>query len=78
MVPSTSPVGAKGNTANRARALARLKVLLPIVREIQSSGIVTQRAIALTLNARNISTPRGVRWTAPLVGRLLTRLEKEF
>jgi hypothetical protein len=53
---------------NRAYALA-------IIREIQFAGSVSQRDIALELNARRVPTPHGGKWHNTSVNRLLHRLE---
>jgi DNA invertase Pin-like site-specific DNA recombinase len=46
---------------------------LPIVREIQASGVTTLRAIAAALIARGIPTARGGQWNAMQVLNLLKR-----
>ena len=76
-----SPAGPgreKGNAANRARSLAYLKTLLPIVREIQVVGDLSRREIADELNARKIPAPKGGLWNGAGVSRLLARLESEL
>ncbi len=47
--------------------------VLPIVRQLQASGVVTVRAIAEALNARNIRTARGGEWHGSTVRNLLSR-----
>jgi DNA invertase Pin-like site-specific DNA recombinase len=47
--------------------------VLPIVRQLQASGVVTVRAIAEALNARNIRTARGGEWHGSTVRNLLAR-----
>lgn len=68
----------KGNTAaiaaNRAKANRRANDLATVVNHIQASGIKTLRGIADELNAREIATPRGKRWSAQTVKELLARL----
>jgi len=66
----------------RSRAVASVKAdadrfarnVAPIIREIQSSGIASHRAIARSLNARGIATARGGEWTAVQVGSILQRV----
>jgi hypothetical protein len=56
----------------RDRAVANLKAdadrfaknVAPIIREIQSTGVRSHRAIARSLNSRGIATARGGEWTA--------------
>ena len=66
----------------RNRAVATLKAdadrfaknVAPIIREIQLSGIRSNRGIARSLNARGVSTVRGGEWTAVQVGSILRRV----
>src|SRR3954453_3461008 len=73
----TDTARAKGRevaqTVNRAKAAARAADLAPIVEEIRAAGRPSLRAIAAELDARSIPAPRGGRWTAPAVMRLLAR-----
>jgi DNA invertase Pin-like site-specific DNA recombinase len=55
-------VHVKGAEANRAAADAFARNVLPIIREIQASGVRSYRAIAGALNARGIPTARGGDW----------------
>src|SRR4051812_3905037 len=57
----------------KAQAAARVADLRPIVEEIKATGRASLRAIAAELDARGIPAPRGGRWTAPAVMRLLGR-----
>jgi DNA invertase Pin-like site-specific DNA recombinase len=67
--------------AVRDRAVASVKAdadrfaknVAPIIREIQSSGVASHRAIARSLNARGVATARGGQWTAVQVGSILRR-----
>jgi len=66
----------------RARAVASTKVeadrfarnVVPIIREIQASGVTSHRGIARALNARGVATARGGEWTAVQVGSILRRV----
>jgi DNA invertase Pin-like site-specific DNA recombinase len=68
--------------AVRDRAVASVKAdadrfaknVAPIIREIQSSGVASHRAIARSLNARGVATARGGQWTAVQVGSILRRV----
>jgi Recombinase len=65
----------------RDRAVASVKAdadrfaknVAPIIREIQSSGVASHRAIARWLNAPGVATARGGEWTAVQVGAILRR-----
>jgi DNA invertase Pin-like site-specific DNA recombinase len=66
-------------TVGRAHAAARAAAdqfaanVLPIVREIQASGLSTLRDIAKALNARGVRTARGGQWHSTTVRNLLLR-----
>jgi DNA invertase Pin-like site-specific DNA recombinase len=64
---------AKGAAANRAAADAFAANVLPIIRQIEASGLTGHRAIAAALNARGIRTARGGAWHDSTVRNLLTR-----
>ena len=64
---------AKGADANRAAADAFAANVLPIVRQIEASGMKGHRAIAAALNARGVRTARGGDWHATTVRNLLSR-----
>ena len=55
----------------KAQAAARVADLRPIVEEIKANGRTSLRAIAAELDVRQIPAPRGGRWTAPAVMRLI-------
>jgi hypothetical protein len=68
--------------AVRHRAVATLKAdadrfaqnVAPVIREIQSSGVASNRGVARALNARGVSTARGGEWTAVQIGSILKRV----
>ncbi|RVQ69748.1 recombinase family protein [Croceicoccus ponticola] len=62
-----------GAAANRAGADRFAANVLPIIREIQSLGTHSHRAIASALTARGVRTARGGKWTGVQVGQLLQR-----
>jgi DNA invertase Pin-like site-specific DNA recombinase len=64
---------AKGIAANREAADAFAANVLPIVRQIQASGVTTFRAIAAALNNRGVRTARGGAWHDSTVRNLLAR-----
>ena len=47
--------------------------VMPIIKEIQASGHISQNAIAGQLNARKVATARGGRWTHVQVRQILNR-----
>ena len=59
--------------ANREAADRYAANVLPIIREIQSSGVKSLRAVARALTARGIETRRGGAWSPVQVGNLLRR-----
>jgi DNA invertase Pin-like site-specific DNA recombinase len=72
----TNDARAKGREAARkaleGRIAARAADLAPVVAEIKAGGRTSLRAIAAELDARGIRAPRGGKWTAPAVMRLLS------
>ena len=56
----------------KAAAAGRAADLRPVVEEIRAGGGASLRAIAAGLDARGIPAPRGGKWTAPAVTRLLS------
>src|SRR5271170_3212478 len=64
---------AKGADANRAAADAFAANVLPIIRQIEASGVRGFRAIAEALNARGVRTARGGTWHATTVRNLAMR-----
>lgn len=59
---------------NREAADAFAKEVSPVIAEVRGQGITSVRKIADALNDRGITTPRGGRWHATSVQRLLERL----
>jgi DNA invertase Pin-like site-specific DNA recombinase len=56
---------------NRSAAVKRARDLLPILAELDASGITSTRAIAQALNDRNVLTPAGKHWHQTSVVRAL-------
>jgi DNA invertase Pin-like site-specific DNA recombinase len=71
----TTEVQAKGAVAGLAarqrKAAARAADLQPVIARIQAAGATSLRAIAAELDARGIPAPRGGRWSATAVMRLV-------
>lgn len=62
-----------GNAANAASANVFAENVLPIVHQLQISGLKTLKELAEALNARGVKTARGGTWTAMTVKRVLAR-----
>jgi DNA invertase Pin-like site-specific DNA recombinase len=60
--------------ANTERADRYSANVLPVIREIQSSGVKTLRGIARALASRGIATARGGTWTPVQVSAILQRM----
>ncbi len=58
-------------TAEEARRFA--ENVLPVIKQIQGSGVTSLRGIAAVLNARGVRTARGGRWGAMQVRAVLSR-----
>jgi DNA invertase Pin-like site-specific DNA recombinase len=64
---------AKGASANHAAADAFAANVVPVIRQIEASGITGHRALAVALNARGIQTARGGEWHATTVRNIMAR-----
>jgi len=62
-----------GAASNAASADAFACNVVPIVRQLQASGLKTLRDLADALNTRGVRTARGGAWTAMTVKRVLDR-----
>jgi DNA invertase Pin-like site-specific DNA recombinase len=71
--PRAAEAAVKAHAASRAAANQFAANVLPIVREIQISGLTSLRDIAAALNARGIRTARGGNWHSSTVRNLLLR-----
>lgn len=70
-----SDVGrAAGRAAQTERANDQARFLAPLIEELRSRGASSLRELAEGLQASGTATPRGGRWTAMAVSRLLARL----
>jgi DNA invertase Pin-like site-specific DNA recombinase len=58
---------------NRAAASRYAANVLPVIREIQASGITSLRGVARALTARGIATARGGEWSPVQVNDILRR-----
>ena len=64
---------AKGVAVNMEKAAQFAANVLPVIQQIQASGVETLSGIAEALNARGIKTSRGRRWYAATVKNVLAR-----
>jgi DNA invertase Pin-like site-specific DNA recombinase len=71
--PNLATLRGKGAAANKEAADAFAANVLPIIRQVQASGVTSLRAIAGVLTARGIRTARGGAWTAVQVSHILRR-----
>jgi DNA invertase Pin-like site-specific DNA recombinase len=71
--PKLANAQALGTAAGKAAARQFAANVMPVIREIQTSGTKTANAIAAKLNARNVKTARGGRWTHVQVAAVLQR-----
>jgi hypothetical protein len=70
---SESEMG-QGKIGTRAHANARARALAEVVRQIRRRGITSYRLMAEIMNAEQVPTPRGGRWSKTSVARLVMRL----
>ncbi|TGQ51626.1 recombinase family protein [Mesorhizobium sp. M1C.F.Ca.ET.193.01.1.1] len=59
-----------------AQADAFAANILPIIRDIQASGVKSRRQVAVALNARGVASARGGTWTAVQVKDIIDREER--
>jgi DNA invertase Pin-like site-specific DNA recombinase len=59
--------------AKKEKADSHSANILPVIREIQNTGIKSLRGIARALTARGVGTARGGAWTAVQVSNMLGR-----
>jgi DNA invertase Pin-like site-specific DNA recombinase len=71
--PKLAAARKKAASANREAAQIHSSNVLPIIREIQGSGVKSRRGIARALTARGVATARGGLWTAVQVGAIIDR-----
>jgi DNA invertase Pin-like site-specific DNA recombinase len=64
---------AKARAARAGKANLRAANVLPMIRELEMTGITSRAGIATALNKRGIATPRGRAWTHVQVGKVLAR-----
>jgi DNA invertase Pin-like site-specific DNA recombinase len=71
--PRRLEASALGVAANKANAERFAANVLPIIREIQTSGVTTLRGVARALNARGVPSARGAPWSVEAVSNIIKR-----
>jgi DNA invertase Pin-like site-specific DNA recombinase len=71
--PKRLEASALGVAANKANADRFAANVLPIIREIQASGVTTLRGVARALNARGVQSARGAPWSVEAVSNIIKR-----
>lgn len=71
---SRSEAQNRGGAARKAKAISQAAKILPIIDEIQASGITSASGIAAVLNRRGVPTVQGSAWwQAVQVQRVLAK-----
>jgi DNA invertase Pin-like site-specific DNA recombinase len=73
--PQLGKAAKRGTAAVKANARQFATNVLPIIAEIERSGVTSHNAIAAKLNERNVRTARGGKWTHVQVGAVLRPFE---
>jgi hypothetical protein len=60
---------------NQAKAAEHAARVLPIIRAIQATGVITLRDLAAELTARKVPTARGGAWAPAQVSNILKRAD---
>jgi DNA invertase Pin-like site-specific DNA recombinase len=71
--PKRAEASALGAAANRANAERFAANTLPIIREIQASGVTSLRGVARALTARGVPSARGTPWSPVAVSNIIKR-----
>jgi DNA invertase Pin-like site-specific DNA recombinase len=71
--PKAAEAGAIGAAKNRENADQFAANTLPVIREIQASGITTLRGIAKVLDVRGVRSARGTPWSPVAVSNIIKR-----
>jgi DNA invertase Pin-like site-specific DNA recombinase len=72
--PRLAQARADVNAARQEAADSFAGGILPIIRQIQKSGVSSLRGVAKALSARGVKTARGGEWTAVQVSDILRRV----
>ena len=72
--PRLAEAQARGLASLRAAAGQFAANVLPVIREVQATGVTSRNAIAQALNERGVKTRHGRRWTHGTVAHVLNRV----
>jgi DNA invertase Pin-like site-specific DNA recombinase len=75
--PRLADAAKLGREVAKANAQRFAANVLPIIEEIERSGVTSHNAIAAKLNERNVRTARGGKWTHVQVGAVLRPFEQD-
>ncbi|MGX5845502.1 recombinase family protein [Mesorhizobium sp. PL10] len=75
--PKLAEAQQRSREVRTAQADAFAANILPIIRDIQASGVKSLRQIAVALNARGVASARGGTWTAVQVTDIINRDARE-
>jgi len=67
--------GASASVVHTRNANRFASEIGPVLAELEVAGVTSNKGIAAAMNARGVATPRGGKWTATAVRRLLARVE---
>ena len=73
--PKRAQASALGVASNRAKADQFAANALPIIRDIQASGVTSLRGIARALDARGVLSARSTPWSPVAVSNVIKRSE---
>lgn len=71
--PKQAEAAKLGAATNRENADRFAANTLPVIREIQASGVTSLRGVARALNARGVPSARGVPWSPVAVSNIIKR-----
>jgi DNA invertase Pin-like site-specific DNA recombinase len=73
-VAMRADVRVKGNAVQASMARETASSLGPVIAELKAEGVASLAAMADALNSRQIATPRGGKWHAASVARVVARI----
>lgn len=73
--PDQRRMSAAGAQARRRKAAEFAATIFPVIEQIRSRGVTSQRAIAAELDRMRVATVTGAPWSGFMVGKILARTE---
>ncbi len=70
--PNLAEARSKGHATNRAKATGTYRRIEPALKELAAAGVVTYADFAAGLNEKGILSPKGGKWFAASVRRVMT------